>query len=201
MKQNKGQKRGKVRQAMTIVQKAVLKHPDQRTQNLSLFRLEPSVYRWIIDGPGRPFDCVDYLSFHDGVKQLRVLVETDPAYVGVDLTIVPVELPPEERAARRVSPLCKDRDLEAIATIIREETAIDKLIEATNLLLAYEYPRRLQPKRPGLDLTWAGLVLSIIEALEIAQRQDLSNLKKQLTEGIKDIKIYSALPPQMEKPQ
>jgi hypothetical protein len=44
-------------------------------------------------------------------------------------------------------------------------------------------------------------VLSIIEALEIAQRQDLSNLKKQLTEGIKDIKIYSALPPQMEKPQ
>jgi ADP-ribose pyrophosphatase YjhB (NUDIX family) len=87
-----------------------------------------------------------------------------------------------------------------MAQIIREETGIDKLTEAINLLLVYEFPRRLQPKQPGLDMTWGGLVLSIIDALEVAQQTDLSNLKKQLADGIKDIKIYSALPPQ-KKPQ
>jgi len=65
-----------------------------------------------------------------------------------------------------------------MAQIIREETGIDKLTEAINLLLVYEFPRRLQPKQPGLDMTWGGLVLSIIDALEVAQQTDLSNLKE-----------------------
>jgi len=203
---------------MTIVQKAILKHPSHSKSklavgtrlSLSLFRVEPQVHRWILDGPGRPFDGVDYLSAHDAVKGLRVLVEGDPAYVGCDLTITPVAPPPEERAAKRIwteiGDWCGGRavrpesETEAMAQIIREEAGIDKLTEAINLLLAYEFPRRLQPKQPGLDMTWGGLVLSIIDALEVAQQTDLSNLKKQLADGIKDIKIYSTLPPQ-KKPQ
>ena len=71
---------------------------------------------------------------------------------------------------------------------------MDKLVESINLLLTYEFPRRLHPKQPGLDMTWGGLSLSVIEALEIATKTDLSNLKQQLTKGIETVKVYSSLP-------
>ncbi len=192
------------RSNMKIVNKAVLRYPDGTAQELSLFQVESRVFRWVRQS-GSLWDNVDYLEAAMAIKGLRVLVEGDPAYVGCDLTITPVAPPPEERAAKRIwteiGDWCGGRavrpesETEAMAQIIREETGIDKLTEAINLLLAYEFPRRLQPKQPGLDMTWGGLVLSIIDALEVAQRTNLSNLKKQLADGIKDIKIYSTLPP------
>jgi hypothetical protein len=199
---------------MTVVQKASLTYPNNPTINLLLFKVEHGVFRWITTNGIPWLDGTDYLDPHDAVKALRVLVETDPLYVGVDLTILPVELPPEERAARRITDrYAKDLylsttivagvlpDVERNAAIIREETGIDKLVESVNLLLAYSLPRRLQPKPAGLDITWAGLALSVIEAVEVAQRIDLSNLKTELTKGIEKIQVYSTMPPQGGKPQ
>jgi hypothetical protein len=187
---------------MKIVKKAVLTDKDGGQQHLSLFQIEAHVFRWIDDKSGTPFDGVDLLSEHDGIKNLRVIVESDPRFMGVDLTILPVELPPAERAAKRIF----DLDLvdltyapgsiavERMAKVIQEETQIDGLIEDVNLLITYEFPRRLHPKKPGLDMTWGGLVLAILECMEKSQKVDLSNLKKQLTEGIEQVKIYSSMP-------
>ena len=202
---------------MTAVQRAIIKQPDGKPQTLTLFRVEPTVFRWI-DQAGKPWDGVDFLEAGMAIKSLRMTIESDPSYVGYDLTFYPVELPPEERAAKRVieemyrvddwgprdiyvPPEDIPRDIGKVSSIIKSETGIDKLVESVNLLLTYEFPRRLQPKRPGLDLTWGGLVLSVLEALEVAQKSDLSNLKAELTKGIEQIQVYSNMPPQGGKPQ
>ena len=186
---------------MKIINRAILRTAEQPERKLALFRVETKCFRWVTEPAGQPFDGIDYLSDHDAIKALRVLVETSPDYVGVDLTILPAEPAPEERAARRIvdDKECifdefADLAHERIAEIIRQETGVDKLVESINLLLTYEFPRRLHPKQPGLDMTWGGLCLSVIEALEVATKTDLSNLKQQLAKGIETVKVYSSLP-------
>ena len=122
---------------MKIVKRSLLRFPDKREKTLALFQIEAHVFRWIEEPAGKPFDGIDYLTEHDGIKGLRVLVEGDPSYVGVDLTVLPVELPPDERAAKRivmemygdyVPPESIPYDVERAAGIIAEETAIDRLV-------------------------------------------------------------------------
>ena len=84
---------------MTVVKRAVLKHKDGRQQEFFLFRVEEKVFRWA-DSNGKLWDGVDYTSENIALKGIRVSVDTDPALVGVDLTVYPVEPAPEERAAK-----------------------------------------------------------------------------------------------------
>ena len=187
---------------MKIAKRSLLKFPDNREKTLALFQIEAKCFRWIEEATGKPLNGVDYLSEHDAVKGLRVLVEGDPAYVGVDMTVLPVELPPAERAAKRIVDLELDElnhipeaiAVEKMANAIAEETAIDKLVEAVNLYITYRFPRLRFPKAAGLDMTEGGLVLGVIEALEISMKVDLSNLKAKLTEGIEQVKVYSSIP-------
>ena len=188
---------------MKVINRAtiVYKSSGQPERKLALMQVEKSVFHWAEDPSGTLWDGVDYLTGHDAIKALRVFVECDPGMVGADLTIFPAALDPEERAALRIvneaSCIFEEApglERERIADIIREETGIDKMIESINLLITYEFPRRLHPKQPGLDMTWGGLCLSVIEALEIATNTDLSNLKKQLTEGIETVKVFSTMP-------
>lgn len=191
---------------MTVVSRATLKHPDARMQHLALFQVERKVLRWVIEGDGKPFNGVDYLTEHDAIKGLRVEIESGPEWVGCDLTIIPVEPPPEMRAADlildgieeafSVKPIAGTRDesRDAIVEIIRQETAIDKLLDSINLYLTYRVPRLRFPKRPGLDMTEGGLILGVLEAIEQAQKVDLSNLKKQMSDGINKVQVYSNMP-------
>ena len=195
---------------MTVTQKAVLKYRDGRIQNLSLFRVEPTVQRWIIDDSGKEFSKVHYLSTHDAVKGLRVLVETDPNYVGVDLTIMAVEPPPEERAAHRID---TDYDLlsaEAIARIIQEETNISEVVRTAEELLAYLFTRRaifakaLFPVQGGMaprDMVMDGLLLGCIEALSKTTKQEYGNLLKILKEPVSNLQVVAALPPKPSRAQ
>ncbi len=193
---------------MKIIHRALLKFTDQDkklldTKQLSLFQVEANVFRWITDGPGTPFDGVDYLRMEDAIKGLRVLVQSDPAYVGCDLTVLPVDLPPDERAAKRiimemfsdyVPPESIPYEIERVAGVIDEECQSTAMIEAVNLLMAYEIPRLRAPKPGGLDMAHGGLIVTILEVIEKAQKVDLTNLKKKLTEGVEQIKVYSSIP-------
>ena len=188
---------------MKVTDRALLKRTDQADTVLALFQIEARVFRWIDEKTSAPFNGVDYLRREDAIKGLRILVESDPAYVGADLTLLPVELPPDERAAKRiVMEMYCDHvptdsiafDVERAANIIDEETHVTRLIEAVNLLLAFEIPRLRWPKQAGLDMTHGGLILGVLEALEPAMKVDLSNLKTKLTEGIETVKVYSAMP-------
>jgi hypothetical protein len=186
---------------MTIVQRAIITHPDGKREMLSLFRVEPTVFRWI--DHGKPWDGIDFIEANMAIKSLRMTIESNPSYVGYDLTFYAVEPPPAERASLRIGELPAGLTLpiDSVARIIQEETGIDNLIESINLLLTYEFPRRLQPKPPGLDLTWGGLCLSVIEALEVAQKSNLGNLKAELSKGIEKIHAYSNMPNRGGKPQ
>ena len=209
---------------MTLINKAVLKHlPSGKTQNLSLFRIEQNVYRWVDDLTGKPCDGVDYLDISMAIKALRVRVETEPNMTGIDLMVLPVAPPPEERAARRIARLYTFALLKAlplssedvaeidpggavdeVAEIIRNETGIDFLIEHTQTLLAFLFQRRLayakalfptvQGQEPR-DITLDGLLLQVIEAMQKATGQDYANLVKILKEPISTVKVVSALPP------
>jgi hypothetical protein len=186
-----------------IVKRGTLKYPDQRELKLALFKVEDKVFRWAEVPSGTLLDGVDYLSEHDAVKGVRVAVECDPGMVGVDFTVIPVEPSPDERAAKRIYEEITihgweigdlPKYLEEIATIVRQETGIEKLVETTNLYLTYRFPRLRFPKQAGLDMTEGGLVLGVIEALEITTKTDLSNLKTKLTEGIEQVKVFSNIP-------
>ncbi len=204
---------------MTIVKRAVFKSEGGpgtipiKTIQLSLMRVEKHAFRWIDEVTGNPFDGVDYVEETDAVKALRVLVETDPKWVGIDLTVFPVAPPPEERAARRIVEAWRDSMIKRFdlpveqtcridmsgpinetAEIIRNETAIDKLVESTNVLVAYLVQRIRQPRPPGLDMAQAGLLLDVLTALEKAQNVDLSNIRKVLTQDVTAIKTYSSMP-------
>ena len=190
---------------MKITDRAQIKHPDrpETEKVLALFQVESKVFRWIDERAGEPFDKIDYLRREDAIKGLRVLIEGSPDYVGFDLTLLPVELPPDERAAKRiVMEMYCDYvptdsiafDVERAANIIDEETQITKLIEAVNLLLTFEIPRLRWPKQAGLDMAHGGLILGVLEALEQAMKVDLGNLKSKLAEGIETVKVYSNMP-------
>lgn len=186
---------------MTIINRAALKIRDGQEKKLSLFRVERGVFRWVEDATSEPFDGVDYLSDTDAIKGLRVLVDGDPAYVGCELTIHPVSPPAEERAARRIyewfdnaGDSAPEIFLDAISEIIRNETAIDKLTETLNLLLAYEVTRLRAPKPAGLDLVHAGLLLDAVCALERSQAIDLTGIKSRLKQPVERIQVYQSTP-------
>lgn len=191
---------------MTIVKKAIIKHLEnaEPPQQLSLFRIEPKVYRWINDATGQQTRSlpVDYLTEDDALRALRVRIDGEAQWVGWDLTIIPVADPPEVRAAKRLpSVFTRDWDndvpraVDEAATIIRQETGIDKLVEAVNLLITYEMPRLREGKRPGLDMKHGGLIIEVLEALEKTQQVDLSNLKAKLAQGLETVKVYTNAPP------
>lgn len=191
----------RIEKKMRIVKRGALKYPDQHELKLALFQVEEKVFRWAEVPSGTLLDGVDYLSEHDAVKGVRVAVQCSPDMVGVDFTVYPVDPSPDERAARRISEELDELlyqpqviAIERMAAIIQEETACDRLIESVNLYLTYRFPRLRFPKQAGLDLTEGGLVLSVIEALEVATKTDLGNLKKQLSEGIKEVRVYPSMP-------
>ncbi len=197
---------------MQLINRAVIKSQDERIVNLSLFRIQPKVFRWIT-ADGNPWDGVDYVERNDAIRALRVTVENDPDYIRSDLTVLPVEPPPEERAAVRINKLVssaiddffemsgEDNDIDPsaaiaeIAEIIRQETGTAELIEHVNVLVAYCIQRIRSPRPAGLDMAQAGLIINVLEVLEKVQREDYSNLKKSLTEGTTSVKVYSAMPP------
>jgi hypothetical protein len=199
---------------MTIVKRALLKCPDGRQQEFFLFRVEPAVFRFA-DANGRLWDGVDYLSENVALKAIRVSCDTDPAMVGVDLTIYPVELPPDERAATRIvsettGPIPAMNDDPALAAvianvsrIIREETNITEIVEAVNTLLAFivtrrdAYARAMFPVHGGRaprDLTLDGLLLAAIEALGKATKQDYANIITALKEPVSSLQIAHNMP-------
>lgn len=184
---------------MTVVNRAVLKFSDGRETPLALFKVEDRVYRWIVEAGGKLLDGIDFLDSTTAIKHLRVTVETGVEFVGCDLTFIPVALPPEERAAKRITALidaeygCQGD--EPVARIIREETQIDQLLEHVNLLLVYRIQRSRLPKPAGLDLAEGGLLLNVIEVLEKVQKVDLGNLKRNLTTDINSVKVFSSVPP------
>lgn len=192
---------------MTVTKHALITRPNQPDVRLFLFRVERGVYRWRTDmGQGYRGLEVDYLSESDAVVAIRIMVDNSVDYVGCDLTINPVAPPAEERAAFRVLNEIKlarvlNEDAysqDEIASIIRNETAIDKLTASINILIAYEIQRLLQPKPPGLDMTHAGLLLDVVEALERSQSVDLSQVKAKLKQPVDTVKIYSSLPPEVK---
>jgi len=191
---------------MTVVQRATLKHEHQGIHNLTLAKIEPTVYRWL-DQDGRPFNGVDYTAQDIAIKALRFTVETEVVWIGWDLTLIPTAPPPEERAAKRIVEQTLSFvgalsffDQDDIAQAIREETGLPQLIESIELLLAYEIPRMKYPKRPGLDLTHGGLIYAVLEALEKTQQSDLGNLKVILREPVNRIQMYSNVPLKDGKP-
>ena len=184
---------------MTVVQRATLKHEHQGIHNLTLAKIEPTVYRWL-DQDGRPFNGVDYTAQDIAIKALRFTVESEVVWIGWDLTLIPTAPPPEERAAKHIIEAQWASSQDDIARIIREETGLPQLIESIELLLAYEIPRMKYPKRPGLDLTHGGLIYAVLEALEKTQHSDLGNLKAILREPVNRIQMYSNVPLKDGKP-
>ncbi len=198
---------------MQLINRAVIEFQGGRSVALSLFKTEPTVFRWVAESDGSRFDSCDYVTSSDAVKGLRVLVDGDPGYVGADLTIYPVEPPPEERAARRIVEELEIEDgyhtpnpydIEKVAEIIRQETAIVELCEHTQTLLAYLFTRRdafaqalfptVHGQRPR-DMVMDGLLLSAIEAMGKATRQDYANLVKILKEPVSNLIVSSRMPP------
>ena len=175
---------------MRLIQKARLTYPDQRVQLLGLFQVETAVFRWVCQDTDRPFDGVDYPSKPEAIIGLRVTVEGDPAFKGVDLTILEIEPSPEERAAKRIEgSVVKEfsdpghcgaiRSLEpsAMAEIIRQETGLTELLEHANTILAYLLSRGGQR-----DLALGGLMLNLLGALEKSSGVKYDALRKALTE-------------------
>ena len=193
---------------MTLTKTAVLKHPDAREQKLNLFRVEAKCYRWLMDS-GRPFDGIDYVNEATAISQLRVLVDGDPAYVGVDLTIHSIEPTADVRAAKRIRHAitgadCLDIwDYESVAEIIRSETNLPALMDSIQSLLAYcfkcrpAFAKALFPVTAAgapRDLTMDGLLLAVIEALEKTSNQKFDNLTKILKAPVSQIQVAKAMP-------
>jgi hypothetical protein len=199
---------------MQPIKRAVLKFPDAREQTLFLFRPEQTVFRWAVDN-GRLLDGVDYVTEADAIAQLRVLVEHDPAYVGVDLTVYSMEPSAADRAAKRITGrlfrLMDDyndignpaRETELVAQIISEETNIDPLMDSVQTLVAYWFKNRrafamalypMTPEGAPRDLTGDGLMLAVIEAMQKTAGTTWPNLTKILMEPVSTIKMASKMP-------
>jgi hypothetical protein len=129
--------------------------------------------------------------------------------VGVDLTIYPVELPPEERAAERLAPIAydgrmyNDTDQAEITRIIREETNITEILDAAQSMVAYAFTRRdayaralfpVQDGRMPRDLVFDGLLLTMVEALGKATKQDYQNIVRVLKEPVSSIQVARSMP-------
>jgi hypothetical protein len=164
---------------MKLIQKARLIYPDQRTQLLGLFQVETAVFRWVVQDTDRRFDGVDYVDKPSAVVGLRVTVEGDPAFKGVDLTVLSVEPGPAERAARRIVDNYEPDStaIDWVSGIIQEETAIDQLREAGETLEAYLITRGGQR-----DLALGGLMLNFLDALEKSGGVKYDAIRRALTE-------------------
>jgi len=88
---------------------------------------------------------------------------------------------PEQRAAKRIKQEEEDRreslDVDDIAKLIREETAVDQLRESGEALLAH-----LLTHGWIRDLALGGLMLSFLDALERSGGVKYDALRKTLTE-------------------
>lgn len=187
---------------MTISARATIKWPTEDPAAPLVYRAvlqqhEPTVFRWAVLSaiPPLKLQQIDFVTRHDAIKWLRLQAESDPAWVGVDLTINAAEQPPHIRAAERIWGLAEDIDQPDVESIILEETNISDLLEHAGVLLAYLIRTGRQAKPPGLDMAEAGLILNVIEAIEKAERCDLGNLKKTLTADVNKVQVYSSMPP------
>jgi hypothetical protein len=192
---------------MTVTMKAVIKHADQRVQEWFLFRIEEKVYRWT-NKDGKLFNGVDYVSANIALRGIRVEIEKGVEWIGADLTIIPVEPPPSERAADRVVSYFEEFsgssiDRGRMQKVIEEETNIAEISDAAQTLLAYIFLHRdafamaLFPVKDGRrprDLTMDGLLLNTVEALGKATKQDYTNLLTVLKEPVSNIAVVSNLP-------
>jgi hypothetical protein len=189
--------------AAKAVKKAKLIFPDKREDNLVLLQVEPKVLRWETDG-GREWDGVDYLDEATAIASIRVLVERDPAYVGVDLTVLSMDPTPAERAAGVIGFEFGMTEVPRVAEIIAKETNIDGLTEHISTLIAYLFRHRpafakaLFPVTEAgapRDMVLDGLLLNVIQAMEKSTGQTFGNLTKILLEPVSVIQMASKLPP------
>ena len=162
---------------MKRIKKARLLYPDIRVKILELFQLGETIFRW--RGSDQKLDKTDYPDEDAAIIGLRVTVESDPAFKGVDLTILPLEPLPEERAATTIFNrfLSTQPSVEELETIIRQEIAIDQLREHGGTLLAY-----LLTHGWVRDLALGGLMLNFLDALERSGGVKYDALRKTLTE-------------------
>ena len=194
---------------MKPVMRAIVKHADARETRLVLIQKEPTVFVWVTED-GREFDGIHYTLGNIALKAIRVCCDTDPAFVGCDLTLYPVEPPPSERAADRVvsyfeefSGSSIDHDRGRMQKVIEEETNIAEISDAAQTLLAYIFLHRdafamaLFPVKDGRrprDLTMDGLLLNTVEALGKATKQDYTNLLTVLKEPVSDLIVAHHVP-------
>ena len=187
---------------MKSVMRALIKHADARETRLVLIQREPTVFVWVTEA-GREFDGVHYTLKNIALKALRVAVETDPAFVGADLTIIPVEPPPSERAAKRLAETASEAQAADIARVIEDETNISAISDAVQTLMAYIFLHRdafamaLFPVKDGRrprDLVMDGLLLNTVEALGKATKQDYVNLLTVLKEPVSQLLVAHQVP-------
>ena len=163
---------------MKIVNRARLTYPEKPPVFMALFQVEPTVFRWIWEATGQPFDGVDYQDTAVSIVQLRVAIEKE-AVPGADLTILSVEPGPADRAARRIVDNYEPDStaIDWVSGIIQEETAIDQLREAGETLEAYLITRGGQR-----DLALGGLMLNFLDALEKSGGVKYDAIRRALTE-------------------
>lgn len=204
-----------------IMKQAVLKKPGLADKQLHLVRLEKGCYRWIEVLGEKPFGP-DWLSEHDAIKGIRVEIETNPEFVGVDLTVTTAQPSAEMRAAESVveyyetifatvadinarNPESRSEQVQSVMDCVTYETNLADLLEHFQVMLAYNfrnrrvYARALFPVRDGKeprDLVGDGLLLNCIQAIEKSTGQKLDNLKAVLLEPVSNITVVggSALP-------
>jgi hypothetical protein len=164
-----------------LINRAMLCYPGLRVHSLGLFQVGEAVFRWVVESSGREFTGRDYLDKPSAIVGLRVFIEGNPAFEGVNVTIHSVEPSPQERAAKRIlqkySLFEKDLSLDEVCEIIRQETAIDRLRDSGEILLAH-----LLTHGWVRDLALGGLMLSFLDALERSGGVKYDALRKTLTE-------------------
>lgn len=174
---------------MQPVKRAVLKFPDACVREYLLMRVEEKCYRWVDrTAHGHYYNGVDYLDEATSMKALRVDIETSPEYVGVDLTIYPMDPTPAERAAKAIEFLETE---EECADAIERETNLSGLLESGETLMAY-----LITRMAYRDMALGGLMMNYLEAVERSKKVDLSNLKNKIADTKVDrIVVTNKLPP------
>jgi len=181
------------------VKRAVLKLPDGRERTLLLVHTDKASYVWQTP-EGRVWEDLSvYADEATAIRMLRVGVDSDPALVGVDLTVYPMDPPPAERLAKRLSVRYgpwKETEVEECAKVIAEETALPELLDKTQTLLAYIFKNRLVfamavcPPTPGAqprDLTMDGCLLEAIQAIEKSTGLKLDRLTSELMKPVSAI--------------
>lgn len=186
------------------VKSALLRYPDGREVMLLLTCQkqprdgEGGQYAWL-DTSGREWEMgTVYDEEARAMKQLRVLVETDPGLVGVQLTIKPILPPAERRIAQKVITryALPPKALDDLQEIVARESNLSPLIDAAETLIAYCFRHRaifaqamfpVVDGRLPRDVTFDGVLLTIIEELEKSKGQEFGKLKAILSEPVSAI--------------